>query len=782
MVTGNFENITATELLEKQRRPNIADKDGSHYVRAPFKINNGVCLPRCEANTESLAYMLIIDCDKRINESGEEVEGAPDPEKIHNILCKNNIGHVLCGSHSHYIGNKGNRYRIILFTKTPYFKAQLAPTLISIIALINSQLNGELLAYATENNVWSQPWYDHRKPENSIVPILYFEYTAGELVNVVDALEIPPITNCEKKSNISRDGEIFPIMAFNEQNQIANLLVKYGYKLCFRSNEHEKWLSPHSTSGAPGITVKGNDFFSHHNDKFNDGYWHDAFDLMRAHEGLELNDAIIYAAKNTIAPDGRVVDEYNKSLATKKSNSHNNKTSVILHSNILKQLLEKIPNVNFKKIANIDDDKEPKQSHYHVIAIEAILETAKKESLGLCRNHDFIYLYNGAYWQLIDRDELKTFIGKAAEKMGINHLLARHHKFKDDLFKQFIASAHLPKPEQPKDSVFINLKNGTFEITPTGNRLKPFDANDFLTYQLSFDYDPTAKAPQFEKYLNKVLPDELLQKILSEYLGYIFIRTSVLKLEKTLLLYGGGANGKSVFYEIVRSLLGEQNTSEYSLQSLTNENGYERAMISNKLLNYASEISGKLQSYIFKQLVSGESVGARLPYGNPFIMTDYAKLMFNCNELPTDVEHSEAYFRRFLIIPFNVTIPEHEQDKQLAKKIIDSELSGVFNWVLEGLKRLLENKQFTESEVVKQMRTQYEKESDSVALFLDGLGYKSDLNNWIQLIKLFNEYREYCREYGYKCLSYKNFQKRLTRSQILIDGNKNCGLVAYASN
>jgi putative DNA primase/helicase len=75
-------------------------------------------------------------------------------------------------------------------------------------------------------------------------------------------------------------------------------------------------------------------------------------------------------------------------------------------------------------------------------------------------------------------------------------------------------------------------------------------------------------------------------------------------------------------------------------------------------------------------------------------MTDYAKLIFNCNELPKDVEQTEAYFRRFLIIPFNVTIPEHEQDKELAKKIIDNELSGVFNWVLSGLKRLLMQQRF----------------------------------------------------------------------------------------
>ena len=303
-----------------------------------------------------------------------------------------------------------------------------------------------------------------------------------------------------------------------------------------------------------------------------------------------------------------------------------------------------------------------KNSHYLITVIEQVLKLAKDNNWGICRNHDFIYLFSGEYWQLIEEEALKTFLSLAAEQMGVNRYDARHFHFREHLFKQFLASANLPKPEQLKDALCINLKNGTFQISPEGTFLRPFISADFMTYQLPFDFNSEAKAPIFEEYLNKVLPDKDSQDILSEYLGYVFIRSTTLKLEKTLLLYGGGANGKSVFYEIVRQLLGEQNTSEFSLQSLTNGNGYYRAMIANKLVNYASEISGKLETSIFKQLVSGEPVEARLPYGKPFSITGYAKLIFNCNELPKDVEQTRGYFRRFLIIPFEVTIPEAEQD------------------------------------------------------------------------------------------------------------------------
>jgi P4 family phage/plasmid primase-like protien len=448
------------------------------------------------------------------------------------------------------------------------------------------------------------------------------------------------------------------------------------------------------------------------------------------------------------------------------------------HAEILAQLITRITPIDFRKLAELTEAEKLHNKHFQIIAIEQVLELAKANNWGICKNYEFIYLFNGEYWSLVDEEELKTFLGSAAEAMGVDKFSARYFNFRDQLYKQFMALANLPKPEQPKNVVHINLKNGTFEITPDGMCLKPFNRSDFITYQLPFEHCPKATAPLFTAYLNRVLPEKELQHILAEYLGYVFIHPSTLKLEKTLLLYGTGANGKSVFYEIVRSLLGDQNTSEYSLQSLTNENGYFRAMIANKLVNYASEINGKLEASIFKQLVSGEPVEARLPYGKPFTLKQYAKLIFNCNELPKDVEQTEAYFRRFLIIPFKVTIPEAEQDRQLAQKIISTELSGVFNWVLQGLKRLLEKKHFTECVTVNLAREQYEKESDSVKLFVEEYGYKPNITRYTTISILYSQYRTFCIDDGFKPVNKTNFIKRLESSRIVVE-RKNVGKVAF---
>ena len=277
------------------------------------------------------------------------------------------------------------------------------------------------------------------------------------------------------------------------------------------------------------------------------------------------------------------------------------------------------------------------------------------------------------------------------------------------------------------------------------------------------------------------MPDVERQRVLAEYLGFVFIKhgSNRLKEEKALILYGTGANGKSVFFEVVNALLGAENVSSYSLQSLTNDNGYFRAKLANKLVNYASEINGKLEASIFKQLVSGEPVEARLPYGQPFILKQYAKLIFNCNELPKDVEHTNAYFRRFLIVPFDVTIAPQEQDKNLHTKIIESELSGVFNWVLEGLNRLLEQKRFSDCEAAQRAVEQYRIESDSVQMFLSEHEYSFSNTSETPLKEMFSEYRNYCIESGFKPCSLRTYADRL-RNTGYITERKNFGTVVNA--
>lgn len=456
-------------------------------------------------------------------------------------------------------------------------------------------------------------------------------------------------------------------------------------------------------------------------------------------------------------------------------------TAAVSHEQVLIGLLEQVQRVDFRALANLDDEKDKlRTAHYVVLVVQELLVLAERNSWGLCWRQGFLYSYNGAYWRQLDETTLRRFLKQVAERLGVPPMTARFHGFSEQLYKQFLDSASLPiGAAKNRDLVQVNLLNGTFEVGANVQALRPPARADFLTHQLPFAYAPTVTAPLWQDFLDRVLPDAASQQVLAEYLGYVFVAPSQLKLEKVLLLHGSGANGKSVFFEVVTALLGSDNVSHYSLSSLTKEPAYSRAHLATKLVNYASELNGRLEIDTFKQLVSGEPVEARLPYGQPFTITDYAKFIFNCNELPTEVENTHAFFRRFLIVPFDVTIPEAERDPKLATKIIRDELAGVFNWALAGLRRVLDHQGFTDCEAARQKLEAYKMQSDTVKLFLDEHEYKASPDGWQPTADVYREYKLFCLDFGHRYpVARSKFVSRLSTAGI-VEGKRNVGKVLF---
>ena len=328
-------------------------------------------------------------------------------------------------------------------------------------------------------------------------------------------------------------------------------------------------------------------------------------------------------------------------------------------------------------------------------------------------------------------------------------------------FQQIVLDGFFANRNYEKQSI-INLKNGSLALTDKGVKFKDFDYRDFLTHQLDFEYQPKAVNKVFLKYLAEVLPDSDTRKTLQQAIGYIFVKG--LKLELIIFLYGLGSNGKSVIFEVLSGVLGLENTSNYSLESLTDERGYHRAMIKNKLVNYGTDIKlNKINPDALKTLASGEPIEARLPYKEPFMMADYAKLIFNANKLDSaNLEHTHGFFRRFLIIPFEQTIPEDKQDKDLHKKIL-ADKAGVLNWIIEGAEAVLKNRNIFISDACRKFKKQFVKESDSVAMFEDE-HIKVNLKGSIYfetVTESHTHYKDFCINAGYKPLGRNNFTKRM---------------------
>lgn len=428
---------------------------------------------------------------------------------------------------------------------------------------------------------------------------------------------------------------------------------------------------------------------------------------------------------------------------------------------ILKVLLTHITAQSPHEAANISEDKSLSEKDLVVITVDYVLKISQQNKWEMARYQNSYYVYTGSHWKKLTEDELKDFLGKAAEKINIDKFLSRHFTFRNNLHSQFYDAGLFTPPISDTNATKINLANGTFVITREKQYLKPWDSNDFMLYKLDFPYNPEASAPKFQKYLDRVLPDKSKQLVLAEYMGYVFIKNSVLKLEKALILFGDGQNGKSVFFSVIMKVLGPDNVSSFSLQSLTDIKGYHLSMLTGKILNFASEISTKLDTTRFKQIVSGEPIEARQIYGKPFILTDYARLMFNTNVLPKDIEVNMGFQRRLLLMHFDQTIKDDEKDIDLANTIINYELSGVFNWILEGLKRLLAQGNFSKSIAIDNALEDYKLNSDSVYLFLNDANYRPSDDKRIQLKIIYQDYRVYCSDSGYTACSLKTFAERL---------------------
>lgn len=428
----------------------------------------------------------------------------------------------------------------------------------------------------------------------------------------------------------------------------------------------------------------------------------------------------------------------------------------------LQGIIDSLEPLNFRELAGAKANEKLKHSETLVLAVRELLKIVETAGAGLTAQNGLPFVYNGRYWQETSREDIEAFLTAAAIKMGIDELTAEYFETQEKLYKQFLKTARLQAQRRDRGKILINFPNGTLEITQAGRwKLREHRRADFIKYELPYSYDATATAcPLFTAYLNKVQPDRTAQAVLAEFVGNAL--APELKLQKALVLNGPGSNGKSVFCDIITAVLGRENVSSYTMESLTKTDSRSCAQLENKLLNYSSENSIKMNVEAFKTLVCGEPIEVRRLYGESYQIEGYAKLMFNCNLLPRDIEQSEGFFRRFLIIPFTTKIEESEKDPELAAKIIAKELPAVFNWVLQGLRRLLQAKAFTPCDTAREALEAYRKESNSVLMFIEEYGLEPGSPADREALKdLYNAYNFYCKSSGYYPMGKSTFNKQM---------------------
>jgi len=206
--------------------------------------------------------------------------------------------------------------------------------------------------------------------------------------------------------------------------------------------------------------------------------------------------------------------------------------------------------------------------------------------------------------------------------------------------------------------------------------------------------DLDQETPLFQKFLDTSIvdpndhtaPDKELQKVLQEMFGFYMFNG--IPRPTCFFLVGEGSNGKSVIADLLQALIGEKNTTAFTLETLTTDQ-YVKAELINKKLNVCTEDESKyIKGATFKALVSGDNVTSQRKFLNSITFRPSTKLLFCTNDFPTFQEVNHGLKRRLMIIPFHRKFKEEEQDKNLTHKLITQELGGIIQWTLDGAKRL----------------------------------------------------------------------------------------------
>jgi P4 family phage/plasmid primase-like protien len=312
---------------------------------------------------------------------------------------------------------------------------------------------------------------------------------------------------------------------------------------------------------------------------------------------------------------------------------------------------------------------------------------------------------------------------------------------------------------------YINVKNGLLNWR-TGE-LKEHTPEKQSTIQFPVIFDPNANDPIILDFINSVLAEDT-HLTLFEMMGYFLIPT--LEYEKIFLFTGTGSNGKSVLIKAVEAMIGKQNISKIKIQDLEGDKSrFKIAELYGKVLNCFTDIPADTLNSTgnLKVLASGEGLNAEKKGKDPFDFEPFCKLLFSANELPKTNDNSDGFFRRIMVFPFTRKFADGEKDTKLIHKLTRaSALSTLFNYALEGLRRLEKQGEFSYSKTIAEQVKAYQIESDVIMLFIDqecviGSVPFNQESCRIECKRLYATYCAWCKQSGFKPETVTHFNKHI---------------------
>jgi P4 family phage/plasmid primase-like protien len=237
--------------------------------------------------------------------------------------------------------------------------------------------------------------------------------------------------------------------------------------------------------------------------------------------------------------------------------------------------------------------------------------------------------------------------------------------------------------------------------------------------------------------------------------------------QKALLLLGEGSNGKSTYLAAVEAFVGKTNAAGLSLQKMETDR-FAASRLAGKLANICPDLPSVhlTETSMFKALTGGDAVNAEYKYRDSFEFRPFCRLIFSANHVPRSHDASHAFFRRWLVVPFDRTINKSEQvprGELDAKLQAPEELSGVLNKALDALPGLRHNG-FTESKSMREAWEEFKAMTDPVSVWLDTHTVAGP-EVFAPKKTLLTAYNDYCRSEGRAGMTPKAFTQALKRAR-----------------
>ena len=331
-----------------------------------------------------------------------------------------------------------------------------------------------------------------------------------------------------------------------------------------------------------------------------------------------------------------------------------------------------------------------------------------------------------------------------------------------------------------KNAHMIAFRNGVLNILD--DSFTPFTPDHVITNRIDWDYNPQAYDELTDKTLDKIAcNDKNIRSLLEECIGSCFYRSNTLAGGKAFILTGTGSNGKSTFIEVLQSILGENNYSVLDLKSLSDR--FSTIMMFGKLANLGDDISSEYIAdvSIFKKITRGNEIDAEQKGQPKFSFKPYVKLIFSANNIPRMGRgDTSAAHDRLLIIPFNAHFSKNDADydNTIIWKLQSQEaMEYLIQLGIQGLKRVLQNKQYTHSNKVDSQLDEYRIENNPILSFVEEIGADSIENEPTK--DIFTRYCVYCSQNGFKPVSNINFSRQICNQLNLKTVSKKVGGKKY---